>query len=165
MRVGTAGVFKRVAPAAERTHAVLPRHPIPGHHRIGSRREVPMRLGYAMIFVHDMPRSVALYRDVLGLRLRMESPEWTEFATTGATLALHGTNDAAGAPVLPHAEAPGICRPGLAVADLDSVHARMVAHGAPCVQPPTDLHGVRFAQYVDPDWLTFSVSEDRPAGG
>jgi len=55
-----------------------------------------MRLNYAIVFVSDMKRAVSFYRDVLGLPLRFDSPGWTEFATEGATLALHlarGTQD------------------------------------------------------------------------
>ena len=46
-----------------------------------------MRVSYAIVFVSDMGRSVAFYRDVLGLPLKFETPHWTEFATDGATLA------------------------------------------------------------------------------
>src|SRR6185503_2573689 len=45
---------------------------------------------YIMITVSDMDRSLAFYRDVLGLALRFASPEWTEFETGTTTLALHG---------------------------------------------------------------------------
>ena len=38
-----------------------------------------------------MKRSVSFYRDVIGLPLKFESPGWTEFATDGATLALHAS--------------------------------------------------------------------------
>ena len=48
-----------------------------------------MRVSYAIVFVSDMKRSVAFYRDVIGLPLKFDSPEWSEFATEGATLALH----------------------------------------------------------------------------
>ena len=48
-----------------------------------------MRVSYAIVFVSDMKRSVAFYRDVIGLPLKFDSPEWSEFATDGATLALH----------------------------------------------------------------------------
>lgn len=48
-----------------------------------------MRLNYAIVFVSDMARSVAFYRDVIGLPLKFDSPEWSEFATEGATVALH----------------------------------------------------------------------------
>jgi lactoylglutathione lyase len=56
-----------------------------------------MRLNYAIVFVSDMKRSVAFYRDIVGLPLKFESPHWSEFATEGATLALHAAETAAAA--------------------------------------------------------------------
>jgi len=53
-----------------------------------------MRVSYAIVFVSDMTRAVSSYRSVVGLPLRFESPAWTEFATDGATLALHVTEAA-----------------------------------------------------------------------
>ena len=50
-----------------------------------------MRVNYAIVYVSDMSRSVRFYRDIVGLPLRFESPEWTEFDTEGATLALHAS--------------------------------------------------------------------------
>lgn len=50
-----------------------------------------MRVNYAIVFVSDMKRAVSFYRDVIGLPLGFESPAWTEFATDGAILALHGS--------------------------------------------------------------------------
>jgi len=120
-----------------------------------------VRLNYAIVFVSDMQRSVGFYRDVVGLPLRFESPEWSEFATGGATLALHrgerGENGSAEA----GRTLAGCCRPGLGVADLDAFHARMQAHDVACTQPPKDVFGSRIAQYVDPDGLVFSVAEER----
>ena len=46
-----------------------------------------MRVSYAIVFVSDMKRSVAFYRDVIGLPLKFDSPEWSEFATDGAKIA------------------------------------------------------------------------------
>ena len=109
-----------------------------------------MRVNYAIVFVSDMTRAVSFYRDVLGLPLRFESPAWTEFETDGATLALHVGEEFAGR-----------CRPGLAVANLDEFHRRMIEKKVTCVQPPTETFGVRIAQYVDPDGLEFSVAEQR----
>jgi catechol 2,3-dioxygenase-like lactoylglutathione lyase family enzyme len=54
-----------------------------------------MRVNYAIVFVSDMKRSVSFYRDRLGLPLKFESPGWSEFATEGATLALHLSEGAA----------------------------------------------------------------------
>ena len=44
------------------------------------------QIDYTMIIVSDMQRSVEFYRDKLGIPLKFQSPEWTEFAT--------GTDDA-----------------------------------------------------------------------
>ena len=98
-----------------------------------------MRVNYAIVFVSDMPRSVAFYRDVCGLPLKFDSPQWSEFATEGATPALHAW-----------------CVP-----DLDLFHARMIEQNVPCTQQPKDLFGARMAQYLDPDGLAISVSDER----
>src|SRR5262245_53430871 len=119
-----------------------------------------MHVNYAIVFVSDMHRSVSFYRDTIGLPLRFESPEWTEFATDGATLALHlaesrtpiSTDDG------PRA---GSCRPGLRVPSLAEFHKRMIEHNVRCLQEPTEVFGSRVAQYADPDGLTISVGESR----
>jgi lactoylglutathione lyase len=122
-----------------------------------------MRLTYAMVFVSDMRRSVEFYRDVVGLPLRFESPGWSEFATEGATLALHASEAPATAGEDPGKVPPGRCRPGLGVPDLDAFHARMLEKGVPCIQEPKVLFGARIAQYLDRDGLAISVSEQRRA--
>jgi lactoylglutathione lyase len=120
-----------------------------------------MRVTYAIVFVSDMKRSVSFYRDVLGLPLRFESPGWTEFATDGATLALHASAIANSAEDDPKQVPAGRCHPGLGVPDLDEFHERMVARNVPCVQEPREVFGARVAQYVDPDGLAISVGEER----
>jgi len=120
-----------------------------------------MRLNYAIVFVRDMQRSLSFYRDTLGLPLRFESPEWTEFATEGATLALHASRASSSQPDDPSEPPPGRCRPGLNVPDLDAFHQRMVRSQVPCVQQPKDVFGARLAQYLDPDGLAITVGEER----
>jgi catechol 2,3-dioxygenase-like lactoylglutathione lyase family enzyme len=107
-----------------------------------------------------MTRPVSFYRDVLGLPLRFESPGWTEFATEGATLALHKAEDATVEGVSTH-PAAGQCRPGLCVPDLGAFHARLMELRVACLQPPKDVFGARVAQYQDPDGLMISVGEAR----
>jgi lactoylglutathione lyase len=122
-----------------------------------------MRVSYAIVFVSDMDRAVSFYRDVIGLPLRFETPEWTEFATDGATLALHAaeaTDVDVGSSSM---TAPGRCRPGLSVPDLGAFHRRMVECDVSCVQAPKELFGAKIAQYLDPDGLEISVSEERSA--
>ena len=119
-----------------------------------------MRVNYAIIFVSDMKRSIAFYRDVIGMPLKFETSHWTEFATDGATWALHQSEtdhrpDPKGDPP------PGRCRPVFTVPDLDAFHQRMIDHGVPCLQEPTELFGARLAQYRDPDGMPVSVSQAR----
>jgi lactoylglutathione lyase len=122
-----------------------------------------MRVSYAIVFVSDMSRSVAFYRDVLGLPLRFESPGWTEFATDGATLALHAAKAAGSGKADPNELPAGCCRPGLSVPDLDAFHRTMVEKNVPCIQEPKNVFGARLAQYVDPDGLAISVGEHKQA--
>jgi lactoylglutathione lyase len=120
-----------------------------------------MRVNYAIVFVSDMKRAVSFYRDMLGLPLRFESPGWTEFATDGATLALHASEAPASHMDDPQQVPAGRCRPGLSVPNLDEFHKRMVERHVPCIQEPTETFGARTAQYLDPDGLAISVGEER----
>ena|SRR5256885_439919 len=120
-----------------------------------------MRINYAIVFVSDMKRSVSFYRDVIGLPMKFESPGWTEFATDGATLALHLSATSNTAADNPEQVPAGRCRPGLSVRDLDDFHKRMTAKNVRCIQEPKDVFGARVAQYLDPDGLAISVGEER----
>lgn len=123
-----------------------------------------MRINYSIIFVSDMQRSVAFYRDVIGMPLKFETPHWTEFATEGATLALHKSEETSAAAEPPESEKPcsekpGTCRAGFQVPNLDEFHQRMLENNVPCMQEPQETFGVKIAQYLDPDGLTLSVSD------
>jgi lactoylglutathione lyase len=117
------------------------------------------KLGYAIVFVSNMDRSVAFYRDVLGLPVKFASQEWTELATEGTILALHP----AAVPnpdVSPPAQPPaGRCQLAFLTADLDLFHTQRLAQGVPCLQPPKVEHGTKLAVYADPDGLPFSIGE------
>jgi lactoylglutathione lyase len=124
-----------------------------------------VRVNYVIVFVSDMSRAVVFYRDTLGLPMRFESPGWTEFATEGATLALHAAEKASsGGSVGPSDGSPGQCRPGLSVRNLDEFHQRMIERKVQCVQEPKEAFGARVAQYSDPDGLVISVGEERRNG-
>jgi catechol 2,3-dioxygenase-like lactoylglutathione lyase family enzyme len=51
------------------------------------------QLRYVIKFVADMGKAVTFYRDVLGLKVKFESPGWSEFVTGETTLALHPASD------------------------------------------------------------------------
>ncbi|QDU40799.1 putative lyase [Maioricimonas rarisocia] len=120
---------------------------------------------YGVVFVSDMQRAIAFYRDVLGLTLRFESPEWTEFDTPGCTFALHQTPSPALVAPPGDINPAGQCHPGFTVDDIDRYHERLMSHGVTCLRPPTlEEYGRKLAKYVDPDGLHFTLNQP-PAGG
>ena len=108
-----------------------------------------MRLSYVMKFVADMDKAVAFYRDTLGLTLRFQSPEWSEFDTGHTTLALHKTRDPAQA---------GSVEVGFGVDDMDAFHAKASAAGVQFPRPPREEHGQKLAQILDSEGSPVSVS-------
>jgi catechol 2,3-dioxygenase-like lactoylglutathione lyase family enzyme len=116
------------------------------------------KLRYALVFVSDMERSVAFYRDVLGWPLTRQAPERTEFVSEGTILALRYASRPNGAAAV-QGEIAGRCQLGFWVEDVEAFHHDMVARGTLCIQPPSeDASGAKFAVYADPDGLPFSVA-------
>jgi catechol 2,3-dioxygenase-like lactoylglutathione lyase family enzyme len=48
----------------------------------------------ALLYVKDLPRMTAFYRDGLGLRVVTDSPTWVELDVGGVALGLHAIPDA-----------------------------------------------------------------------
>jgi len=120
------------------------------------------QIDYTMIVVSDMDRSVEFYRDKLGIPLKFQSPQWTEFATGATTLALHGGGVPAGAP--PSADPSkhaGSCSIGFSVENVDKTYEELQAKGIRFVMPPTQREGegIRLAVAVDPDGLPVSFAQ------
>ena len=118
------------------------------------------QIDYTMVIVSDMKRSVEFYRDKLGIPLKFESPEWTEFQTGATTLALHGggiTEERRGGAE----KAAGTCSIGFNVPDLDKTYGELKALGVNFVMPPTerDGEGIRLAICSDPDGLPISFAQ------
>jgi predicted enzyme related to lactoylglutathione lyase len=108
-----------------------------------------MQLTYAIKYVGDMDRAVAFHRDTLGLPLKFQSPEWSEFATGDTTLALHHSTP----------EKPaGTVEVGFASDDLAGCYARREELGIEFTQPPTEMHGTHIAQIRDPDGAEIAIS-------
>src|SRR6202048_4710887 len=78
------------------------------------------QLRYVIKFVSDMSKAVKFYRDVLGLKLKFESPGWSEFVTGETTLALHPTSEKNPA---------GKVELGFTVADVEAFYRDMSAKG------------------------------------
>jgi lactoylglutathione lyase len=120
------------------------------------------QIDYTMIIVSDMDRSVEFYRDKLGIPLKFQSPEWTEFQTGTTTLALHGggVRQEPSSGVDPSKQA-GTCSIGFNVEDVDKTFAELQAKGIRFVMPPTQREGegIRLAVCIDPDGLPVSFAQ------
>ena len=120
------------------------------------------QIDYTMIVVSDMQRSVEFYRDKLGIPLKFESPEWTEFATGTTTLALHGGGvPASGPPQGDPSKQAGACSIGFNVADVEKTYAELQEKGIRFVMPPTQREGegIKLAVAIDPDGLPISFAQ------
>jgi lactoylglutathione lyase len=114
---------------------------------------------YIVIYVSDMQRSTAFYRDTLGLPLRFTSPGWTEFDTGSVTIALH-TTGVEKLPAMPARPPAGQAHLGFVVDDLEAVYeelkARDVHFSLPPQKQPT---GRTLAVLNDPDGLGITLQQ------
>ena len=126
------------------------------------------QIDYTMVVVSDMQRSIEFYRDKLGISLKFESPDWTEFQTGSTTLALHGGGVApTGPPAGDPSKQAGHCSIGFNVEDVDKTYAELQAKGIRFVMPPTQREGegIKLAVAIDPDGLPVSFAQliEKPA--
>jgi lactoylglutathione lyase len=98
-------------------------------------------LRYVIEFVADMDRAVHFYRDLLGLPVRFESPEWSEISTGEITLALHPASEN---------NPPGTLQLGFTADDLQAACQQLVERGVRFTQPPTRTEfGQPAAEFLD----------------
>jgi lactoylglutathione lyase len=111
-----------------------------------------------VIYVSDMQRSTAFYRDTLGLPLKFSTPGWTEFSNGGTTLALHRhMSDKASAPAEPSA---GQATLVFALDDLQGTYETLRAEGAHFAMPPQKQpSGQTFAILRDPDGFSITLQQ------
>jgi lactoylglutathione lyase len=114
-----------------------------------------MKLTYAIKYVDDMSRAVKFYRDELGLPLKFESPEWSEFATGETTLALHPSSKK---------NVAGSVELGFTVPDVAKFHRDMSAKGVYFSMAPTKQDfGSVLAQFLDSEGGHNSVAGEQPS--
>jgi uncharacterized glyoxalase superfamily protein PhnB len=97
-------------------------------------------------------QSRKFHRDVLGLKVKLESPGWSEFVTGETTLALHPASDKNPA---------GKVELGFTVADVEAFYRDMSAKGVVFSMAPKkqDFGGV-LAQFVDSEGAHCSVGAE-----
>jgi len=114
---------------------------------------------YIIVYVSDMPRSVAFYRDTLGLPLKFTLPGWSEFVTGSTTLALHTTGGAT-LPEQPGRPPAGIAQLGFVVDDIQAAYETLQAQDIHFSLPPQkQTSGVTLAVLHDPDGLGITLQQ------
>ena len=85
------------------------------------------------------------------LPLKIQSPEWSEFATRATTLALLKASDSNPA---------GKVQSGFSAADLGQFYREMSSLGFKFTQVPTTEGRSKLARFIDSDGAECSVSEE-----
>lgn len=140
-----------------------------------------LRLDHVSVTTERLDRSIAFYRDVLGLpfkdRGEASEPElstltglddvrvrWAEFDLGGGQLLeLLEYLSPVGDPVQPRPNRPGATHIGLAVDDLSSIAMRLVEAGVAVSEQPVTLseegewHGVQVLYVRDPDGVSIEL--------
>jgi len=113
-----------------------------------------------MVTVTDMDRSVRFYRDTLGLKLRFQTPDWSEFDMGSTTLALHGGGVAA-PPSGGREQIAGRASIGFTVDNVEKIYQELKAKGVRSVMPPTQREGegIILTVFIDPDGLPVSFAQ------
>jgi lactoylglutathione lyase len=122
------------------------------------------RVGYVILFVADLERSVAFYLDVVGIPFKLQGDGYAEFATEGSRFGLYDRNRLD--ELTGHdATAPG--RPGgevvFLVEDVDAEAERLRGAGATILKGPVDrAWGHRTLHVQDPDGFVVELAEEIP---
>jgi len=107
------------------------------------------KLGYVIEFVADMGRAVKFYRDVVGLSLKFESAEWSEFQTGETKFALHPASQQNPA---------GKMELGLTVQDMQVSFEELKGKGVKFLMPPTQQdYGGKLARFEDSEGTPWSL--------
>jgi catechol 2,3-dioxygenase-like lactoylglutathione lyase family enzyme len=127
------------------------------------------RIDVVVLFVADLDRAKAFYRDTLGLGIKFEDQDSAAFDLDPTLLMLLSI---AGAQDLLSSEAVAVQRPTAAssqlvafVEDVDAMYADLVAKGVEFVREPIDREwGLRTAHFKDPDGNIWEISKELVKG-
>lgn len=106
--------------------------------------------------VENMEHSVEFYKETLGLPLKFQSDNWTEFNTRGTILSLHGGGKKV-EPIVsnnePHSSIAGMGSISFNVNDIQSIYDYLKSKGVQFSLPPTKRSGEEIILAVchDPD--------------
>lgn len=114
------------------------------------------KLTTIVLIVKDMDRSVAFYRDVVGLTVEMHTPFWSSLSAGNISLGLHPESN--------HAKvAPGMgCTFGFEVGDIQATVLELKSKGVPMqLEPKRESFGW-LAAFTDPDGYSVQLAHTEP---
>jgi lactoylglutathione lyase len=122
------------------------------------------QVGYVILFVGDLERSVAFYRDVIGVPFKLHGDGYAEFATRGTRFGLYDRNrldeltgQGSEPPRSPGGEVVFL------VGDVDAEAERLAAAGATILSGPVDrAWGHRTLHLEDPDGFVVELAQEIP---
>ena len=110
---------------------------------------LPRQIGHIVVYVRNMKKSVAFYRDTLGLPCLYDSECWSEFSTGGATLALHQSDTAT----------PRDTGISFNVGNVDDTIRALTARRVKIVRPAAPVSDdIRCASFADPEKNVLGIS-------
>jgi lactoylglutathione lyase len=121
-------------------------------------------IGYVILFVVDLERSTAFYRDVIGVPFKLQGDGYVEFATQGTRFGLYH-RDRLRALTGQGPDPPG--NPGgevvFLVGDVDAEARRLEAAGVAILKGPVDrAWGHRTLHLEDPDGFVVELAQEIP---
>jgi predicted enzyme related to lactoylglutathione lyase len=111
------------------------------------------KLGLVMVVVKDMDRSVAFYRDVLGLKLQFQTPEWSQFDAGNIHVGLHAESDTLKTHPTESAQF------GFYVEDIQKTVADLKGKGVHILRPPKQEDFGILSIFTDPDGYHIEVCQ------
>lgn len=127
-------------------------------------------LGYVILFVEDLERTLAFYVDKVGLPLRFRAEGYVELAVEGSKLALLARSRVPELAGSAHAARPASgAHEGsvtLLVQDVNRTYHELTARGVSFLAAPKDRPwGQRTAYFVDPDDHLIEIATNLPRAG
>jgi len=127
-------------------------------------------LGYVVLFVEELERTLAFYVGKVGLPVRFRAEGYVELAVEGSRLALLARSRVSDLAGSTHAARPA---PGahegsvtLLVEDVDRVHRELSLRGVAFLGAPKDRSwGQRTTYFQDPDGHLIEIATNLPRSG
>ncbi|GAC1400740.1 MAG: VOC family protein [Chloroflexota bacterium] len=122
------------------------------------------RIDVVVLFVADLDRATAFYRDTLGLRMESQDQASAMFAletTSLLLLSITGAQDLLTSDAVAAQRPTGArCQLVAFVEDVDALYTHLVARGVTFVRPPIDrAWGLRTAHFADPEGNLWEIAQ------